>query len=307
MPAVGCREIHLPEFGKRYNKSMRALSLKKLQNYRTKTFHLPPAERIASPPQAVKYVNERGFIYFWPIKNVDLPSLWVAVAGNRPVADAHDDPGHVTWGWKDQSLGKKIWYYGKVLRRKATLISMDTAPFLYALSENFGSPEEDHLVAYREGRLTLAAKQVYEALLEGAMNTIDLRRAARMTSKTSDSEFARALDALQADFKILPIGVAEAGAWKYAFIYDIVPRHLPELVENARSIGEAEARSRLALLYLRSVGAAFPRDIARLFGWPADLTHRTLQTLEKQRKIVRTVHPQRTGEWLALPELIEKE
>jgi hypothetical protein len=286
---------------------MRALSLMKLHAYRTKTFHLSPAGGISSPGQAVKYVAERGFIYFWPIKNVDLPSLWVAVAGNRPVVDAHDDPGHVTWGWKDQALGKKTWYYAKVLRRKATLISLDTAPYFYALSENYGSPEEDHLVAYREGRLTLAAKQVYEALLEGAMNTIDLRRAARMTSKTSDSEFARALDALQADFKILPVGVAEAGAWRYAFIYDIVPRHMPELIENARSISEADARSRLVLLYLRSVGAAMPRDIVRLFGWSTDLTHRTIRTLERQRKIVRTVHPQKTGEWLALPELMDQE
>ena len=81
------------------------------------------------------------------------------------------------------------------------------------------------------------------------MNTIDLRRAARLTSKASDSEFARAFDMLQADFKILPVAVAEAGAWRYAFIYDIVPRHMPELVERARSIGEAEARSRLAQLY----------------------------------------------------------
>ena len=49
-----------------------------------------------------------------------MPSLWTAVAGDRPVADAHDDPGHITWGWKDRSLDKKIWYYGKILRRKAT-------------------------------------------------------------------------------------------------------------------------------------------------------------------------------------------
>jgi hypothetical protein len=128
-----------------------------------------------------------------------------------------------------------------------------------------------------------------------------------MTSKTSDSEFAGALEALQADFKILPVGVAEAGAWRYAFIYDIVPRHMPELIENARSIGEADARSRLALLYLRSAGAALPRDIARLFGWSYDLTNRTIHTLEKQKKVVRIIHPQKNGEWLTLPELLEKE
>jgi hypothetical protein len=224
------------------------------------------------------------------------------------VADAHDDPGHVTWGWKDRALGKKIWYYAKVLRRKATLISLESAPYFYALSENYGSPEEDHLVAYREGRLTLAAKQIYEALLsEGAMNTIDLRKAARLTSKSSDTEFNRALEVLQVDFKIMPVGVAEAGAWRYAFIYDLVAHHMPGLVESARFIGEAEARQTLALLYIQSVGATRSIGIGRLFGWPPDLTMRTIRSLEEGRKIVQASHPSESGDWLTIPELSHKE
>ena len=54
-----------------------------------------------------------------------MPSLWVAVAGDRPVPDEHDDPGHVTWGWKDGLLGKRRWYYGRVLRKRNTFISLD--------------------------------------------------------------------------------------------------------------------------------------------------------------------------------------
>lgn len=287
---------------------MRKLSLKKLKSYRVHTFHLPPEPRVTTPERALEHVNERGFIFFWPIKGVDLPSLWVTVAGDRPVPDEHDDPGHVTWGWKDQALGKKIWYYAKVLRRKATIISLAVAPYFYALSENFGSPEEDHLVAYREGRLTLAAKLVYEALLkEGALNTIDLRRAARLTSKSSDTEFNRALEVLQSDFKIIPIGVAEAGAWRYAFIYDLVAHHMPELVEKARSIGEAEARRKLASLYFRSVGTAQARDLSRLFGWSAEITARTATSLEEDKSVIRASHPEKAGDWLALPELVGKE
>ncbi len=67
-----------------------------------------------------------------------MPSLWTAVAGDRPVADKHDDPGHITWGWKYKALGKKIWYYAKTLRKKATMISLEIAPYFYALSENYG-------------------------------------------------------------------------------------------------------------------------------------------------------------------------
>ena len=162
---------------------MPRLDLKKLNSHRARTFRLPPSPRVTSPKAALDFVNARGFVYFWPVKGIDLPNLWTAVAGNRVVADKHDDPGHITWGWKDNALSKKIWYYAKILRRKATMISLEVAPYFYALSENYGSPEEDYLLAYEEGRLTQAAKQVYEVLLkEGALNTIDLRRAAKLAN-----------------------------------------------------------------------------------------------------------------------------
>jgi hypothetical protein len=282
---------------------MSSLDLKKLNSHRARTFRLPPSPRVASPKAALDFVNTRGFIYFWPIKGIDLPNLWTAVAGNRVVADKHDDPGHITWGWKDNALGKKLWYYAKILRRKATMISLEVAPYFYALSENYGSPEEDYLLAYEEGRLTQAAKQVYEVLLkEGALNTIDLRRAAKLAN-AKESEFNKALEVLQLDFKILPIGVSEAGAWKYSFIYEIVSRHYPDLPEKARYINEAEARRKLIELYFVSVGAAQERDVNKLFGWQKELTARAIASLVDKRKLVRAEHPKQKGEWLALPEL----
>ena len=282
---------------------MATLDLKKLTSHRVKTFRLPPAPRVASPKSAREFVNSRGFIYFWPIKGIDLPSLWTAVAGNRIVADKHDDPGHITWGWKDNALGKKVWYYAKILRKKATMISLDVAPYFYALSENYGSPEEDYLLAYEEGRLSQAAKQVYEVLLhEGAMHTIDLRSAAKLTN-AKESEFGKALEVLQADFKILPTGVAKAGAWKYAFIYEIVSRHYPELPEQARFINEAEARRKLVELYFESVGAAQERDVLKLFGWQKELTARSIAGLVEKQKLIQLEHPKEKGEWFALPHL----
>ena len=279
------------------------LDLKKLQAHRARTFRLPPSPRVASPKAALDFINVRGFVYFWPIKGIDLPSLWTAVAGNRVVADKHDDPGHVTWRWKDNALGKKTWYYAKILRKKATMISLEIVPDFYALSENYGSPDEDYLLAYEEGRLTQAAKQVYEALLkEGALNTIDLRRAAKLTN-AKESEFNKALEVLQSDFKILPIGISDAGAWKYSFIYEIVTRHYPELQEKARLISEGTARAKLTELYFESVGAAQERDVNKLFGWQKELTARTISNLVEKRKLVQTEHPKQKGEWFALPQL----
>ena len=286
-----------------YNARMPIIDLKKLNTHRTRTYNLPPSKRLSSPTQAKNFVNKRGFIYFWPIKGIDSPNLWTAVAGDRPVADKHDDPGHITWGWKDNSLDKKIWYYGKILRKKATMISLDIAPYFYALSENYGSPKEDYLLTYEEGRMTQAAKQVYEAILsDGALNTLDLRRAANLTN-AKDSEFNKALEYLQSDFKILPVGVSDAGAWKYSFIYQIVPRHFPDLPEQARVIGEGEARTKLLELYFESVGAAQEKDAVKLFRWKKELVTRTITGLVKKRTLVEAEHPKHKGVWYTLSKL----
>ncbi len=279
---------------------MSKIDLKKLQSHRARTFSLPPAKRLSSPSQALTFVNARGFVYFWPIKGIDLPSLWTAVAGDRPVADKHDDPGHITWGWKDGALDKKIWYYAKVLRGKATMISLEVAPYFYALSENFGSPEDDYLIAYQEGRLTQASKQVYETLLDnGALNTLDLRKKAKL-SNAKDSEFNKALEQLQRDFKILPVGVAQAGAWNYSHIYEIVTRHFPDLSEQARIIKESQARAKLLTLYFDMVGAAQLRDVNKLFGWGNEPTKKALAKLVDGEFLRKSTHPKLDGEWFVI-------
>jgi len=276
-----------------------------LDSYRLGTFRQKPGQQVKNLDEAVEFAQERGFIYFWPIKDIILPSLWSAVAGSRPVADAHDDPGHVTWGWKDSQLGKRSWYYAKVLRKRATIIAMDVAPYFYALSENFGAPEEDYLTIYEQGRMTQEAKILYETLLDkGPLDTVALRREAHMTSKESDSRFNRALTDLQADFKIVPVEVVDAGAWHYAFSYDIVARYYPEITEQARQISEREARQKLAHLYLQSVGAAQPKDVIKLFGWRSPNALAALERLVQAEQAGKIKVEGDKGEFFAAKTLI---
>ncbi len=265
------------------------MELNQLAAYRAETYK---PEGVKSLVGAVRFVNERGFVFFWPIQGVELPSLWVAVAGDRPVASSHRDSGHKTWGWKDRMLGQKRWYYAKVLRRKATMISLEAAPYFYALSENYGEPESDYLEQFQAGRLSPAAKRVYEVLLgEGATHTQKLRRKAGLEPYA----FGKALDELQADFKVLPVGVAEAGRWKYAFIYECVHRHHPELLEQARPIGSLEAREHLLTLYFRSVGVALLSDVHKLFGWEPDDTLEALASLRHKGVLVGREDPKPTS------------
>ncbi len=261
-----------------------------LEHHRSITFNTLPGRQLRSAEQAVDFVNQRGFVYFWPIKGITLPSLWVATAGDRPVADEHDDPGHTTWGWKDELLPKKVWYYARVLHRRNTMLSLEALPYFYALSPNYGDPENDYLDQYEQGLMTNEARSVYEALLrKGPLDTISLRKEAHMSGTGSDSRFNRALEDLQIELKVLPVAVTEAGAWRYAFQYDIVPHHFPHLIEEAGAITEPQARRWILERYFSSVGAAEKRDAARLFGWRPDALERTLKTLLSDGFIVDEV------------------
>lgn len=274
-----------------------------LQDYRRRTYRLDAPLR--SEADALAFVEQRGFVFFWPIKDVELPSLWTAVAGNRPVADQHDDPGHITWRWKDAMLDKKAWYYAKLLRGKATMVSLDAVPHFYALTDNFGAPEEDYLQRYADGSLTREAKVVYETLLQaGPLDTVRLRREAHLTSKSSNSPFNRALTQLQRDFLILPVGVAEAGAWRYSFIYEAVHRYYPDLPQRARPIARKDARAHLAHLYFEAVGAARLADMRKLFQWPLPDVRRTLERLIAAGAITAGCGLEgQSGEWFAVSTL----
>ena len=285
---------------------MVAFSQARVQTFRARTFRTAPGLRLASEDEAVDFVNQRGFVFFWPIKGYDYPNLWMAAAGDRPVPDEHDDPGHVTWSWKDSLLGARRWYYGRVLRQRNAMISLETLPYFYALTNNYGDPENDYQEQYLQGTLTLEAKSVYEALLEsGPLDTIALRKAARLSSRESDSRFNKALNDLQMDFKVLPIGISPVGAWRYAFIYELSHRHFPELIEHASHIFEGDARLILAEITIQSLGATPDSFIARLFRWNKDEMEKCTRRLLSSGKYVCAPFPGQEQNWIGLTEMVE--
>ncbi|MBN1286310.1 MAG: hypothetical protein JXB47_13005 [Anaerolineae bacterium] len=246
-----------------------------------------PERRVQACDAAVDFVNEVGFAFFWPIKGIEMPNLLHAIAGRiRDVPDAHDDPdGSRCWDWKDTLLGARRWYYAKVLRRRATLVSLDLLPTFYALSPNYGDYEADYLEAYKDGELSAEAKVIYEALLsEGPLHTVELRRAARLAADSAKSRFERALVELQVRLMVQPTGVAEAGAWRYAFVYDIVARHHPDLPLRARALTRAEARQTLIRVYLDNVVAATAAQVGQVFhiySWTRRERERTFAALQE--------------------------
>ena len=68
---------------------MYSLSYERLLAYRARTFRLNPNARLRNQEQAIEDVNQRGFIYFWPIKKENhtsarvLPGLWLLLVLGR--------------------------------------------------------------------------------------------------------------------------------------------------------------------------------------------------------------------------------
>ncbi|PWH16188.1 MAG: hypothetical protein DDG59_09935 [Anaerolineae bacterium] len=281
------------------------ITTEQIHRYRRETFRL--SQPIQSLDEAIQFVNTRGFVFLWPIQELLLPSLWVAVAGDRPVPNQHDDPAHITWRWKDAMLSKQVWYYAKILRKKATILSLELAPYFYALTENYGDIENDILILYRQGKITQEAKAVYEALLHhGPLDTIRLRQEAHLSSPNSDARFNKALTDLQADFKVVPVGVAEAGAWRYAFVYDLTARKFPSIVEQACWISEGKAYAKILQTYLTSIGAGTLQHIRKLFLWESSTILKTLERLLEQKQIVVETLQGQDETWYCVTQILDK-
>ena len=56
----------------------------------------------------------RVYVVVYQSYGMEMPSLWDAIAG-RVMKTTNKHSGYEierTWGWKDESLDQKVWFYG---------------------------------------------------------------------------------------------------------------------------------------------------------------------------------------------------
>ena len=272
----------------------RQYTLDEIESLRDVRYHRTLELRVHTEEQALGFVNEVGFCFLFGEKGVAIPTLWSAICGSRrpvPRSNRDADIGR-TWRWKDTLPSRGLVYYGKLLRDRATLVSLDLLPWFFALSPNYGDVE-DYMEQYDEGLLTVEAKNVYEALLnEGAMATSRLRQVAGLSGGPNARRFERALVELQRELKIVKVGTSDANAWGYAYVYDLFLRRFPEIPEAARSISTDAAREALLERYLRNVIAQTEAAARRLFRWDDWEWARLLERMAGKGQIRRGVRIQ---------------
>jgi hypothetical protein len=249
---------------------MLTLSLKELEDRRDENYHRTPIKRVRCEAQALNFVNEVGFCFLFHDQDNEIPTLIGAISGCRReyVNDHYDADIGRAWEWKDTLPVRGEIYYGKQLRGKPTLISLELLPCFYALTPNYGELD-DYLQEYAEGTLSADAKAVYEALLRhGAQPTTHLRRMSGLGgSGMIARRFERAVADLQVGMKIVKVGISDVSRWGYAYVYDLFLRRFPDVPVAARAYSREQAMEILLLRHLRNVVAESESNLRRLFRW----------------------------------------
>jgi hypothetical protein len=249
---------------------MLTLSLAELENRRDHRYHRTAENRVQSEAQALAFVNEIGFCFLFHDHETEIPTLIGAISGCRReyVNDHYDADIGRAWEWKDSLPVRGEIYYGKQLRSKPTLISLELLPCFYALTPNYGELD-DYLQEYAEGTFTQDAKAVYEALLlHGAQPTTHLRRFAGLGGGGAIARrFERAITELQVGMKIVKVGISDVSRWGYAYVYDVFLRRFPDVPAAARVFSRDQAMEIILLRHLRNVIAESEPGLKRLFRW----------------------------------------
>lgn len=280
------------------------LTHERIEQLRDLRYHRTAELRVRSEQQALAFIDEVGFAFLFGDKGVEIPTLWAAICGRKRELPHHShfdaDVGR-TWTYKDTLPVRGEVYYGKLLRGKPTMVSLEVLPYFYALSPNYGELD-DYLELYADGKLSVDAKAVYLTLLEqGAMATTRLRQLAGLPGGGDNARrFERAIAELQTNLMIVKSGIADTNRWGYAYVYDLFLRRYPQVPERAREISSDCAMEMLLTRHLRNVIAQPESSLRRLFRWEPWEWERLLQRLQA-RGALQTVELEGTSQ-LMLPD-----
>lgn len=191
------------------------------------------------------------------------------------------------WGWKDELAENKRLYYGKLLVKKPTFVSMKMLPTFYATFGRAGDAD-DHLEDVRAGRLSEIARRVIEFLaVNGETQTKRMRSALGITSQEGKSDYAKAIEELQRLMYVARVRAVGEGREDYNYTYDLFVSRYPETVRAAERASSADAMTTLLEHLLHLVGGVTERQVTKLFDWSEDRVAHAARRLERKNALVR--------------------
>ena len=262
----------------------------KLERHRAK---LARAHRVRNSTQLVAMVDALGFCFaFTGESSYPVPAVFDHLSTN----DDEKKWGWM-WPWKDELAEQKKLYYGRLLVKKPTFVSLKMLPTFYATFGRAGETD-DHLDDVRAGRLTDLARRVVEYLQHhGETQKKRMRGDLGIESKEGRGDLDRAIEELQRFMYIARVRAVGERSDDYNYTYDLFVRRYPETVKAAERLSSAEACDALVRRLLDLAGGLTPKQIAKLFDWEKDRTDQILARVAKDGR------GRFVGDLFVLPEL----
>jgi len=231
----------------------------------------PWPKRVRTLADAARFLDRVGFCVLFPVKGVELPSLYFAAARKKPVA--WDRYALLIWDWKDELPRKRRGFYAKYFKGRGSFLSTTMLPHFLAQEESAAAIEDAERF-YKAGRITHDAREIWEALAaHGPMATLELRNACKMDTKAGNIRFKKAMLELQRALLVVHFAAEqETAAWASGR-FELTARAFPKQTSEAQKITPEVARAAIAAKYLQIYPGAPPVQVARLFGWSKPETH----------------------------------
>lgn len=226
---------------------------------------IPKQKRVQTSSDAARFIESVGFCLLFPVKNVQLPSLYFAMGRRWP--PEWDDDAKKLWRWKDELPKRGRAFYGKYFKGRGTFLSLECLSLLLATRETAILPDLAESL-YHPGRISRDALDLWLTLAKlGALPTLELRHACKMESQPGNKRFKKAMLELQSLLIVTHSGAEqETDSWA-SNRFDLVSRVFSKQIERARRISPETARGTLAAKYRALYPDAALVQIVRLFGW----------------------------------------
>ena len=239
--------------------------------------------RVRNADQLVRFVDAVGFCFaFTQLEGSPIPACFDHLSTN----DLDRKWGWM-WGWKDELAEEKRLYYGPILARKPTFVSLKLLPVLYAIFGRAGEPD-DHLEDVRAGRVSDIGRRIIEFVAQkGESQTRRMRAELGITSKEGRGQYDKALDEVQRLMYVARVKAVGEGREEYNYTYDLFVRRYPEVVKASGPIASGDARARVLAHAVGLAGGISEKHAAKLFDWGDDPLRRAVERLTAARTVTR--------------------
>lgn len=242
------------------------------------------SHRVRNAGQLVELIDALGFAFAFTLRAGD--AAIPACFDHLSTTDESRKWGWM-WGWKDELAEEKKLYYGMLLARKPTFVSLRMLPTFYATFGRAGEAD-DHLDDVRAGRLSDVARRIIDFLAQnGETQTKRMRAELGITSKEGRTTYGKAIDEVQRLMYVARVRAVGEGREDYNYTYDLFVHRYPETVKAAERLSSADATVTLLERTLVLAGVVTHKQLVRLFEWDEDVADRAIARLEDSKKLVR--------------------